>query len=74
MANREIGQVFEEAVEADETYAGGKPGKTNAILDITDTGEGKGFSFFMQDMFLMIKGEKVFLKSSWKEKDNRKNC
>jgi hypothetical protein len=33
MANREIEQIFEAVVEVDETYPGGKPRKTNAILD-----------------------------------------
>jgi transposase-like protein len=32
-ANRETEQIFEAAVEIDETYAGGKPGKSSAILD-----------------------------------------
>jgi ribosomal protein L37AE/L43A len=33
MANREIEQIFEAVVEVDETYVGGKPRKTNAVLD-----------------------------------------
>jgi hypothetical protein len=33
MANREIEQIFEAIIEVDETYIGGKPRKTNAILD-----------------------------------------
>jgi transposase-like protein len=33
MRNKEIEQVFEDVVEADETYVGGKPRKTNAVLD-----------------------------------------
>ena len=33
MANRETEQLFEGIVEIDETYNGGKPKKTNAILD-----------------------------------------
>jgi transposase-like protein len=33
MANRETEQLFEAVVEVDETYVGGKPRKTNAILD-----------------------------------------
>jgi transposase-like protein len=33
MANREIEQIFEATFEVDETYVGGKPKKTNAILD-----------------------------------------
>jgi transposase-like protein len=33
MENREIEQIFEAVVEVDETYIGGKPRKTNAVLD-----------------------------------------
>lgn len=33
MANRETENIFEGVVEIDETYIGGKPKKTNAILD-----------------------------------------
>jgi transposase-like protein len=33
MANREIEELFGAVVEVDETYMGGKPRKTNAILD-----------------------------------------
>jgi transposase-like protein len=33
MANKEIEQLFEAVVEVDETYVGGKPRKTNAVLD-----------------------------------------
>jgi hypothetical protein len=33
MANRETEQIFEAVIEVDETYHGGKPRKTNAVLD-----------------------------------------
>ena len=33
MANREMEEIFEGVVAIDETYNGGKPKKTNAILD-----------------------------------------
>jgi transposase-like protein len=36
MANRETEQIFEAVVEVDETYIGGKPRKTNAVLDEND--------------------------------------
>jgi hypothetical protein len=36
MANRKMEQLFEGIVEVDETYVGGKPRKTNAILDEKD--------------------------------------
>jgi ribosomal protein L37AE/L43A len=36
MANRETEEIFEAVIEVDETYIGGKPRKTNAILDKND--------------------------------------
>jgi hypothetical protein len=36
MANREIEEIFEAVIEVDETYIGGKPRKTNAVLDEKD--------------------------------------
>jgi transposase-like protein len=33
MENREIEKIFESIVEVDETYIGGRPRKTNAVLD-----------------------------------------
>jgi hypothetical protein len=33
MENREIEQIFEVLIEVDEPYIGGKPRKTNAVLD-----------------------------------------
>jgi transposase-like protein len=35
-ANREIEKIFEAVIEVDETYIGGKPRKTNAVLDEKD--------------------------------------
>jgi hypothetical protein len=34
MANREIEEIFEAVIEVDETYIGGKPKKTNAVLGV----------------------------------------
>ncbi len=36
MGNREIEEIFEAIIEVDETYIGGKPRKSNAILDKED--------------------------------------